>query len=125
MNSPITPKLVQMAFDWLSESSDHVAAKRVAVMAAKRAVQRAENECKRTHARLCRSMDGSVEARKWAATCHEDYEKAQLVVDKAEEELAAREGEWESVLDSREKCKMICEVWRTSSANERHMGNFR
>jgi hypothetical protein len=123
--SPITPELVQIAFDWLNESSDHVAAKRVALMHANRLRDRVEEKCKRVHAGLCRHGEGSVEARKWAATCHENYTKAQAELDKAEEEVAVRVGEWEAVTDQREKCKMIIEAWRSQQANERYMGNFR
>jgi hypothetical protein len=103
--SPITEETVQAAFDWLNESPDHAAAKRVGLM-------RAEYKVKRVFARLCRSIDGSVEARKWAATCNEEYIEAQ------EEELARFE-EWERVLDQRKKCELIIEAWRTQQASDR------
>ncbi len=115
----ITPALVQMAFDWLNEAPEHVAAKRVAVMAAQRKVGRLEDAAKRTHARLCLTGTGSNDVRKWAATCHADYEKALDAVDAAEAEHESRVGEWEAVLDQREKCKMILEAWRTQEASSR------
>jgi hypothetical protein len=115
----ITEELVQLAFDWLNQAPEHVAAKRVAVMAAQRKIRRLEKAEKRVMARLCRSMEGSVESRKWAALCHSDLEKAEVELDKAEAEAEERVGEWEAVLDQREKCKMVIEAWRTQSATNR------
>lgn len=101
----IPEEAIQAAFDWLREASDVVAAARVNVL-------RKEFLAKKTHARLFRNAEGSIELRKAWATDHPDYEAAMNAYFEASEI-------WEAMLDSKNKKEATIEAWRSQEASQR------
>ena len=112
MSFAIKDEVVQAAFDILNDHRDSAGALR-----AQQA--RTEYKVKAVLARLYRaSPESSVEAKKMWAITQPDYETA------CEAHCKAIEA-WENYRDRKEDAKVICEAWRTSSANERDAGRFR
>jgi hypothetical protein len=105
MSFQIPEEAVAQAFDWLKEASDVVAAAKVNVL-------RKDFAAKKTHARLFRFAEGSIELRKAWATDHPDYEAAMNAYFEASEI-------WEQMLDRRNKCEAVIEAWRTEQASQR------
>ena len=109
--SVLTDEAVQMAFDYLKNSSEEIAVARANVI-------RSEYAAKRVFSRLFRKGDGSVEMRKAYATDHDDYAEAM-------EHLAVAEETWERMRDQRNRAELILEAWRTAEASDRTVRNFR
>jgi enterochelin esterase-like enzyme len=105
MTNWLPEEAVSLAFDWLREASEVVAA-------AKINVSRKEFRAKKVYAKLFRVADGNIEARKAWAMDHPDYEAAM------EEYFEAAEI-WEQMQDRRNKCEACLEAWRTQEASQR------
>ena len=106
MSSLMIPnEAVEMAFLYLNNSSEEIAAARANMI-------RAEYKAKRVFARMFMAASGSVEARKAMATDSEEYAEAM-------ERIAIAEETWERMTDQRNRAKLILEAWRTREATER------
>ena len=105
MSSLLRNEQVQAAFDWLHEHSDRIGAARGMVI-------RLEYKVKRVLARKMLAASGPEWQRKAEATCDPEYESVC-------EAHADAEATWEELRDTRNKCELILEAWRTLSANDR------
>jgi len=90
---------------FLAESDSHYAM-------AKTDVLRAEIMCKRVRARVFIGREGSIEARKAEAECHQD-------VIEADEALCTATLEFESLRAKRQRAELLIEVFRTVEASRR------
>lgn len=111
MSKLLSDEIVQTAFDWLLKSSDEIAMARGNTI-------RAEFKAKKVFARLFMLADGSVEARKSWAQCHDEYAVAM-------ENVAVAEETWERARDQRNRAELIIEAYRTMEASERAVGKMR
>ena len=104
----VTEKMVQDAFDYLTEN-----AQKAAFCRAMRS--KAEHRLKQTKSRLVLETQGSLGLREAQAEIHEDYEEALNRLAKAIEQDEYHRNQKDTAL-------AIIEAWRTEQANHRNAG---
>lgn len=107
MNQLVSDKLVQQAFDWLSENRQSSAA-------AKALRIRAEYKVKQVRSKLFLDATGNNAEREAKAISSPEYEEAIL------EEIQAIEAD-EFHRNQRSRCTALIEAWRTEQSNLRTM----
>jgi hypothetical protein len=104
----VTNKMVQEAFDYLTDGASKAASARASRV-------RAEYRLKQTKARLMLDVQGAIALREAMAEVHEDYEEAlkKMV-------LAIEQDEYHR--NAKDTAIAIIEAWRTEQANHRNAG---